>query len=249
LAATLAYRTGCPHVSKRGLEEIGADVFDVPVSLGTIAHLEAHMSQALEQPHAEALAAVRAAKVRNVEETSWKRSGKRCWLWLAATQTVAAFVIHARRGLEGLVALLGERVQGWVGSDRWSVYAAIPAECRQICWAHLKRDFQKRIDRGGADAWGALLAGAFAHCFDEDADVPAVSVMLRKIDASKIQDDPDALVIFFKTALTTGWDCPRAEVMMSFRKAVDDTLIAQLVGRMVRTPWRGRWRAMISSTV
>ena len=150
LAATLAYLTGSHHVSKRGREEICADVFDVPVSLGTISHLEAHMSQALEQPHAEALAAVRAARVKNVDETSWKLSGKLCWLWLAATQTVAAFVLHARRGLEGLTALLGERVQGWVGSDRWSVYAAVPAECRQICWAHLKRDFQKRIDRGGA---------------------------------------------------------------------------------------------------
>lgn len=43
-------------------------------------------------------------------------------------------------------------------------------------------------------------------------------------------------VVFFKTALSTGWDCPRAEVMMSFRKAKDATFIAQLVGRMVRTP-------------
>ncbi|MGH8541762.1 MAG: hypothetical protein ACRETW_14820, partial [Stenotrophobium sp.] len=43
-------------------------------------------------------------------------------------------------------------------------------------------------------------------------------------------------VVLFKMALTTGWDCPRAEVMMSFRSASDDTLIAQLIGRMVRTP-------------
>jgi hypothetical protein len=42
--------------------------------------------------------------------------------------------------------------------------------------------------------------------------------------------------VFFTTALTTGWDCPRAEVMMSFRRAVDHTTIAQLVGRMVGTP-------------
>jgi type III restriction enzyme len=61
-------------------------------------------------------------------------------------------------------------------------------------------------------------------------------VQLRKIEASKIQDDSEVRVVFFKTALTTGWDCPRAEVMMSFRKAVDSTMIAQLVGRMVRTP-------------
>jgi len=43
-------------------------------------------------------------------------------------------------------------------------------------------------------------------------------------------------VVLFKTALTTGWDCPRAEVMMSFRRAQDPTSIAQLVGRMIRTP-------------
>lgn len=152
LAATLSYLAGSHHVSKRGLEEICADVFDVPVSLGTIAHLEAQMSQALAAPHAEAVQAVRAAEVKNVDETSWKVAGKLCWLWLAATQTVAAFVIHARRGLEGLVALLGQQVQGWVGSDRWSAYAVLPPWQRQICWAHLRRDFQKLIDRGGAAA-------------------------------------------------------------------------------------------------
>lgn len=59
---------------------------------------------------------------------------------------------------------------------------------------------------------------------------------LRYVAPADIQDDTELRVIFFKRALTTGWDCPRAETMMSFRRAVDDTLIAQLVGRMVRTP-------------
>jgi type III restriction enzyme len=56
------------------------------------------------------------------------------------------------------------------------------------------------------------------------------------IAPSQIEADPRVRVVFFKTSLNTGWDCPRAEVMMSFRRAVDATLIAQLVGRMVRTP-------------
>jgi type III restriction enzyme len=86
------------------------------------------------------------------------------------------------------------------------------------------------------DSGVVLPPEGYAHCFEHDADEKAGSIMLRKIDASKVQDDPNVRVVFFKTALTTGWDCPRAEVMMSFRKAVDDTLIAQLVGRMVRTP-------------
>ena len=59
---------------------------------------------------------------------------------------------------------------------------------------------------------------------------------VRKVDASRIDADKNIGVVFFKTSLSTGWDCPRAEVMMSFRRAQDHTYIAQLLGRMVRTP-------------
>ncbi|MHB1425432.1 MAG: IS66 family transposase [Gemmataceae bacterium] len=152
LAAALGYRAGRHHLSKRGLEEVVEDVFEVPISLGTIAHLETQLSDALAPAHAEAVACVRAAEVKNVDETSWKLAGKLCWLWLAATDTVAAFLIHAKRGVQALQALLGEDIQGLVGSDRWSAYAALAPWCRQICWAHLKRDFQKLVDRGGPAA-------------------------------------------------------------------------------------------------
>jgi type III restriction enzyme len=59
---------------------------------------------------------------------------------------------------------------------------------------------------------------------------------VRYVSAADIQDDAALKVVFFKLSLTTGSDCPRAEVMMSFRRQVDPTVIAQLVGRMVRTP-------------
>ncbi len=86
------------------------------------------------------------------------------------------------------------------------------------------------------EVYGNFRDGELAHCFQEDSDLSAGGYLLRKIDASKIQSDQEVRVVFFKMALTTGWDCPRAEVMMSFRRAADHTLIAQLVGRMVRTP-------------
>ena len=57
---------------------------------------------------------------------------------MAATATVAYFVIHARRNVAGLQALLGEAIQGIVGSDRWGAYNKLPLHQRQICWAHLK---------------------------------------------------------------------------------------------------------------
>ncbi|HMR98104.1 MAG TPA: DEAD/DEAH box helicase family protein [Anaerolineales bacterium] len=83
---------------------------------------------------------------------------------------------------------------------------------------------------------GRLPENAWAHAFQEDNDIEAGGQRIRKIDASKIEDDPLVQIVLFKMSLSTGWDCPRAEVMMSFRKANDHTSIAQLVGRMVRTP-------------
>lgn len=168
LAALLAYLTGSHHVSQRGLEEIAEDVFEVPLSVGTVAHLQAQMSTALAPAHAEVLEAVRAAPVKNVDETSWKLAGKLCWLWVAATGTAAAFLIHAHRGWDALTALLGEKARGWVCSDRWSAYGRLSPFCRQICWAHLKRDFQKLVDRGGAAApLGRGLQGIVERVFEQ----------------------------------------------------------------------------------
>jgi transposase len=149
LTATLSYFSGCHGVSKRGVEEIADTVLGVPIALGTVANLEQEVSAALEPAHKEAVETVRRADVKFADETSWKLWGKLCWLWAAATAGVAAFVIHAKRSAEGLEALLGEGIEGIVHSDRWHVYLQVPEERRQLCWAHLKRDFQKIVDCGG----------------------------------------------------------------------------------------------------
>jgi type III restriction enzyme len=83
---------------------------------------------------------------------------------------------------------------------------------------------------------GSLAVNEIVHCFQDPGELQISGKIIRKLDASRIQESPDAKVVLFKTALSTGWDCPRAEVMMSFRRAEDPTSIAQLVGRMVRTP-------------
>jgi transposase len=155
LAAVMSYLTGRHHLSRRAVEEIVETVFDVPTSLGSILALEAETRAALAVPYHEAEEVVRDAPVKNTDETGWSQGGQKRWLWTAATTTVAFFVIHVRRGVEGLQALLGETVTGVVCSDRWCAYSKLPLELRQVCWAHLKRDFQKLIDRGGpADAIG-----------------------------------------------------------------------------------------------
>lgn len=86
------------------------------------------------------------------------------------------------------------------------------------------------------EAVGTIKDEQLAHCFQDDRDEQLPMHKIRYLAPSKVAADPTVQFVFFKMALTTGWDCPRAEVMMSFRKAKDATLIAQLVGRMIRSP-------------
>lgn len=84
---------------------------------------------------------------------------------------------------------------------------------------------------------GDLPEDAFVHAFGGDVgDIEVGTRNVRYVEPSRIAADLDARVVFFKMSLGTGWDCPRAEVMFSFRRAVDPTSIAQTIGRMVRTP-------------
>ena len=83
---------------------------------------------------------------------------------------------------------------------------------------------------------GNLPDYAFAHAFQEGSPLTFGTTDVRYVAPSDISEDEDLRVVFFKTSLNTGWDCPQAEVMMSFRRALDYTNIAQLVGRMVRAP-------------
>src|SRR5262249_33015224 len=145
----VGYLAAAHQVSKRGLEEIVETLFQVPLSLGTIANLEQELSAALAGAHAEAVAAVQQAPVKHADETGWKKHGQKCWLWVAAAAQVAAFVVHARRGLAGLTALLGRSHRGIVISDRWCAYQQVPLYRRQLCWAHLRRDFQGLLELGG----------------------------------------------------------------------------------------------------
>jgi type III restriction enzyme len=86
------------------------------------------------------------------------------------------------------------------------------------------------------DELPGIPAEGFAHAFQEREPQSVAGITLRYLAPALIDADPDVRVVFFKTSLNLGWDCPRAEVMMSFRPATDPTSIAQLVGRMVRAP-------------
>jgi transposase len=166
LTAALGYLSGCQHVSQRGLEDIAESLFDVPVSLGSINTLQEQLSEALRPPHQEIAQVVQQAKVKHVDETGWKQAGQRRWLWTAVTSSAVFFLVQLGRGAKALHNVVGQVIRGVICSDRWTTYRRIPLSQRQVCWAHLKRDFQAMVDRGGAGtAIGADLLDCTAILF------------------------------------------------------------------------------------
>lgn len=81
-----------------------------------------------------------------------------------------------------------------------------------------------------------LLPGEVVHTFNDRGTIKVRGIEIKQIEASRIEYEENVKIVFFKMNLSTGWDCPRAETMMSFRSAQDYTYIAQLLGRMIRTP-------------
>ncbi len=82
----------------------------------------------------------------------------------------------------------------------------------------------------------AFKENEVVHTFGSTATLLVNGLNVPHIEPSEITDDRRIKVVLFKENLSTGWDCPRAETMMSFRHAEDAAYIAQLLGRMVRTP-------------
>ena len=150
--ALVSLLSGAYRLSKRQIQQLLSDGFGVEMALGTVGQLEQVISQALARPVEAAQAYVRGQEAKNVDETGWKEKGRRAWLWTAVTIWVSVFVIRFSRGSKVVRELLGEEVHGVVGSDRYSAYSFLDLSHRQVCWAHLRRDFQKMIDRGGESA-------------------------------------------------------------------------------------------------
>ncbi len=160
--ATVAYLAGRLGISQRDVAELLHTLFHLEVSLGSVAALEQQVSAAVAAPVAVAQAFVQQQAVVNADETGWHEGTQRRWLWTAVTPLVSVFVLLATRGRIGAQTLLGATFAGIVGSDRWGGYTWIDPTHRQLCWAHLVRDFAAFVERGGEPArvGQALLDGS-----------------------------------------------------------------------------------------
>lgn len=84
--------------------------------------------------------------------------------------------------------------------------------------------------------WPDMPEDCVAHVLGDRGTIEVGAYEIGKVAPQDIEDDHRIRVLVAKDAVSTGWDCPRAEVLVSLRPAVDDTYVTQLLGRMVRTP-------------
>lgn len=141
--------TGDYRLSKRNVAALFYDFYGLRVSIGTVSNVEKIVSAALEKPVEEAKNFIPQQSVVHGDETSHVEKGQKMWTWVFIAAQVAAFIIHPSRGAQVVKDFLGESFQGTLNTDRWSAYTWLAVIFRQLCWAHLKRDFTKIAERKG----------------------------------------------------------------------------------------------------
>ena len=162
LEATVGYVTGRLGLSQRDTVEFLDTLCHTHLSLGSIPAVEVRVSTALGKPVAEAVEYVQSQPTNNVDETSWPLGPGRGWLWTNVTTLVTVFCVLRSRSAAAARHVIGALTDKVVGSDRYSAYTWMAVCCRQVCWAHLRRDFEALVERGGESqrVGQALLAQA-----------------------------------------------------------------------------------------
>lgn len=133
------------RVSRRDVVELGEELFGARLSVGSVDAILTRASDALAGPYEDLLARVREAEALNADETGWRTAGERRALWGLFTDRHAFLQVNTDRHEDHANSLLAD-TSGVVTSDRWWAYRNLPLCRRQLCWSHLKRDFQAHAE-------------------------------------------------------------------------------------------------------
>jgi len=140
LTALVAYLTVTCRMPRRVVLESLEHVLGIPLSLGSVQKVWEEASEAVAEPYEELAGQLPREPVLNSDETSYRTSGEKRWLWALVASTFVFYKVAPTRGAEVLVALLGEVFAGILCSDRYAGYTAYHKGEAQLCWAHFKRN-------------------------------------------------------------------------------------------------------------
>jgi len=152
LGAAIGLLSARVQGSRRAVAEAVTELLGSPIALGSISARERELSRALAGPYNQLVSEVADSDVKYADETGWLLKGKKIWLFTAVTETAVIFRVEKAHTRPSLRALFGGNLHGTFCTDRHSIYDVLPADRRGLCWAHLKRDFMRCLERGGASA-------------------------------------------------------------------------------------------------
>jgi transposase len=194
--------TGAYRMSKRMVETYCADVLGVPVCAGQVCALEAETAAATEPVVQELREYVR-NQPANVDETGWWQKRERGWLWTVVTQAATVFTIALSRAAAVAQELVDPSAGQVITTDRYKGYHWLRLRHRQICWAHLIRDFQAMVDRSSA---GSVI-GEELLCCAEDLFTWWYRVRDGTLSRSTFQRYVAELRLWVRSQLETGSMC------------------------------------------
>lgn len=140
--ATLSVRN---RVSRGDAVELIEELFGARLSPGTVDAILTRTARALAVPHDDLLGRLRGAQALNMDETGWRTAGQRRALWGMFDPHHAYFSVEPDRHEDRAKELLAD-TRAIVTSDRWWAYTHLPLARRQLCWAHLRRDFEAHAE-------------------------------------------------------------------------------------------------------
>jgi transposase len=142
------------------------DVCGVSISVGSVIRSCTRVSEALAPLDQAIQERVQADMWLWVDETSWREGAQRGYLWVAVSTQASCFRVHASRSQQALRELIGTDYDGVVHSDRASVYHLLDNQQRQLCWAHIVRNWQGLVDAGHAESiWAQRMLSWSAELF------------------------------------------------------------------------------------
>jgi len=142
IESIIATMGGFFNNSKRDLQNILSHVCNTDISLGLISKTEERVSVKLEVPYNNLLEEAEESSYLHMDETGHRNQGKRGWCWFLGNSQLSFFKLSNSRGKKVIENLLPEYL-GNVISDRYAVYNYFNSDNRQICLAHLRRDFKR----------------------------------------------------------------------------------------------------------
>lgn len=147
--AIVGYLTGRLSASHRDVVEAMAVLYGLRMSAGSVSAIQRQVSAAPGVPVEQARRFVCQQKAQYVDETSWRETGQMKWLWVNATADVTAFHLLDGRSADDARQVISQSAKGVVATDRYWSYNWLAERRRQVCRAHLARDFQAMVERGG----------------------------------------------------------------------------------------------------